>query len=852
MPPAGSYISDHRMGTDEAGRILGPVWNSSTPASALVGILFIVTLAPLVVAGDFESTTTLTSSLNPSTSGQTVTFTATVTGEFEATPVGTVTFQEGAVTLGTGNLDGDGKATFATSTLTVGTHTITATYAGDAAFDVSTSSPLSQVVNAASGGNPPAVSSGTPTTTALSLSPSPSVLSQPVQLTATVSGGTPTGTVTFLDGGSVLGRGTLDGSRMAILKTSALTVGRHSLTARYDGDPTHASSTSSPGTQDVVVAKVVAVSSSNPAESGTPVTFTVTVTAADGAVPSGRATLLDGTTALETKDLDPQGSGVVATFTTSALSVGTHTITAEYRGDPAEPATTSSAVSQVIVAGDAGPRVYTTCLSLDGAETCTSLDERAVGDLGGMERSDGPMNSVWDEDALDLVDLVANDPENPCTACVGSAIVKVRRTIADPDAQGPHLVSFTPSDPAASTARLRGNLELFLIRAIMSGYPDAELHVKFPDGTTAGTVTTVGDVNGDGKLDPATEAVERPFDPTSQSGSRETESGRLCPPTCPDGQPPTDDAALTSSTSPRPSILTILLSGLGGVIVGAAVVTAVTKRKGGTHGGPPPKEGGWESRAAGINVTPVNDAPSRSGSRPGGQHDPRDGGASGAPGRKHGGDPTGGPDAHPTAPGSRMRANEAVASGGLQPDGISDQAAGGGLTSYARAPPPDVSDLVNPPATPFKQLDQFREPTRGRLLGQLDSFREPERTRAHAILTGIGPSDFGGPRAAPPPPPPPVGPPGLATGEIAGTALVEGKPLPNATVRPPNAGGTSDQAKISGSSGAHRTPQGFEPPEPKESVSREGAGHKHDSKIDADIKAQDHKLDIKNKRRDKR
>jgi hypothetical protein len=91
-------------------------------------------------------TTTLTSSLNPSGLGQAVTFTATVTG---ASPTGTVTFKDGATTLGTGTLHGAGQATFTTSALTVGSHSITAVYGGDASNAASTSAPLTQAVGTA-------------------------------------------------------------------------------------------------------------------------------------------------------------------------------------------------------------------------------------------------------------------------------------------------------------------------------------------------------------------------------------------------------------------------------------------------------------------------------------------------------------------------------------------------------------------------------------------------------------------------------------------------------------------------------------------------------------------------------
>ena len=74
-----------------------------------------------------------------------MTLTATVSGT-GATPSGTVTFRDGAITLGTGTLNGAGRATFITSSLSVGSHSITAVYGGSAAFTASTSAALVQVV----------------------------------------------------------------------------------------------------------------------------------------------------------------------------------------------------------------------------------------------------------------------------------------------------------------------------------------------------------------------------------------------------------------------------------------------------------------------------------------------------------------------------------------------------------------------------------------------------------------------------------------------------------------------------------------------------------------------------------
>lgn len=183
------------------------------------------------------TSTTLASSPNPSTVGQTVTLTATVNS---SGATGSVTFYDGANSLGTISLSG-GVASLPVSTLSVGTHTLTATYSGDGTYAGSSSSPVSQVVQSAPKTN---------TTTTLSSSPNPAGRRQTVTFTATVSPSGATGTVQFLDGSSVIGSGTLSGGK-ASFATSKLSPGTHSMTAHYLGDNNYNASTSAPLTQTV-------------------------------------------------------------------------------------------------------------------------------------------------------------------------------------------------------------------------------------------------------------------------------------------------------------------------------------------------------------------------------------------------------------------------------------------------------------------------------------------------------------------------------------------------------------------------------------------------------------------------
>lgn len=109
------------------------------------------------------TTATLTSSANPSNAGQLVTFTATVSSAVAGTPTGNVTFKDSATTLGTVPLI-SGQASYSTSTLSAGPHSITAQYSGDSAFAPTTSTVLSQSVVAPFGAPANVIATGLSTT----------------------------------------------------------------------------------------------------------------------------------------------------------------------------------------------------------------------------------------------------------------------------------------------------------------------------------------------------------------------------------------------------------------------------------------------------------------------------------------------------------------------------------------------------------------------------------------------------------------------------------------------------------------------------------------------------------------
>ncbi|WP_411885855.1 Ig-like domain repeat protein [Polaromonas sp. YR568] len=110
--------------------------------------MLLILMAPAMVFAATPTSTSLSSSAGTAALGQSITLTATVTG---ASPTGTVTFKDGGATIGSGAVTA-GAASLSTSALGLGSHTLTADYAGDSNNDPSSSSGISVVINAATAG----------------------------------------------------------------------------------------------------------------------------------------------------------------------------------------------------------------------------------------------------------------------------------------------------------------------------------------------------------------------------------------------------------------------------------------------------------------------------------------------------------------------------------------------------------------------------------------------------------------------------------------------------------------------------------------------------------------------------
>ena len=272
------------------------------------------------VVNPAATTIVMSSNPNPSSLGQTVTLSAKVSSSTSSSPTGSVTWSDGSTALGSASLSANGSAQLAISTLTVGSHSISAAYTGDSSFTASTSGALTQTVTRAS------------TSTGLASSLNPAGYSQTVTFIATVQnsiGGTATGSVSFVDNGVQLGSVALSGNT-ARLTTSSLNAGSHSILAVYGGDANFAASTSAslPQTVNAAATSTSLVSSVNPAKAGQTVTFTASVSSNVAGTLSGTVSFyVDG-------NVNPAGSaalsGGTAQFSTSTLAGGAHTITASF------------------------------------------------------------------------------------------------------------------------------------------------------------------------------------------------------------------------------------------------------------------------------------------------------------------------------------------------------------------------------------------------------------------------------------------------------------------------------------------------------------------------------------------
>jgi hypothetical protein len=278
------------------------------------------------------------SSLNPSIYGNRVTFTAAISTTAIQAPTGNVQFLDNGAVIGTGVLSGSPAiATYTTSALTVGSHPISVSYAGDNYNTSATSTAaLAQVVQQ------------TQTSTAVTALPNPGIAGANVAVTATVQvvagSATVTGNVTFTSGTTQLGAAPIGAGGKATINVT-LAPGSYPIIATYAGDANDQPSTSGAYTLTVnqATTQTTVTASPSPAVVAQSVTFTATVTGT-GATPTGTVTFMSGTNTLGTGTL---ASGT-ATYSTATLAAGTYSITAVYSGDANDAPSTATAFSLTV------------------------------------------------------------------------------------------------------------------------------------------------------------------------------------------------------------------------------------------------------------------------------------------------------------------------------------------------------------------------------------------------------------------------------------------------------------------------------------------------------------------------
>jgi hypothetical protein len=279
---------------------------------------------------------------NPSRPGQALALAADLLSEDGfGTATGAVTFMDGPKELGVlpvSLLAGPGgrgaaadQVSLATSSLAPGIHTLTAIYSGDSNLKGSTSATWNQVVGEKMA-----------TATTLSSTANPSLGGRAATLTAAVAPLTPasrqpSGSLTFRDGGTVLGRTDL-ASGSGSLSVSLVSAGAHDLTVAYSGDADFQESTSSPFALEVLgvaggptsTATALTVGP-NPVSFGQSVSARASVTPLSGSkIPMGSVYFADESGAvLGGAGLDASGQGQLLL---SSLAAGPHRITAVYAG----------------------------------------------------------------------------------------------------------------------------------------------------------------------------------------------------------------------------------------------------------------------------------------------------------------------------------------------------------------------------------------------------------------------------------------------------------------------------------------------------------------------------------------
>ena len=304
------------------------------------------------------ATISLYSWMNPGIMGIQFNIAATVAAPAGSSgvPTGSVQLLDGNTPLGTLNLT-NGQALFPVTFTTIGTHSLTAIYAGDANFGGVTSQPFSEVVK-----NPTRFWKTTST-------PTPGIAGSPITITAYIVETAATGTVDFVDGingpNIPLGSAPLINGTASIT-TSVLTAGTHEIYATYSGDANYISAAS----PSLLVVKAPSTTGLTAAPAAPVYGQAVQLTASVPAAATGSVQFLDGATVLGTV---PVSSGT-AVLSVPSFSAGTHSISAIYSGDTTYAGSTSSIVAVTVAKATAAISVSSSQNPAPNGQSVTFTD----------------------------------------------------------------------------------------------------------------------------------------------------------------------------------------------------------------------------------------------------------------------------------------------------------------------------------------------------------------------------------------------------------------------------------------------------------------------------------------------
>jgi RHS repeat-associated protein len=310
--------------------------NSANAASTSAPVILDVYTRP-------ATTTSLVASPTAAYLGQTISFTATVTG---TSPTGVVYFNNNSGYVAQGTLNASGVATGSwVINQTSPTLSLTASYQGDAANAPSTSTAIAGTNSPAPVTSQLTCPASSPVATAIACTvtaTSPSIYASVGTATVTQNGTlVGTATMSYVGSNPTTFRGTLN---LPANAAPANVAGNHQLVVQTPANSQTAASTS-PATTLVVAPRTTTTTlSSSPTTAGATQIVTLTANVTNGLAPTGTVTFRDGSTTLGTAPV----SGAQATFNASFTTTGAHSLTAIYNGDTNNTTSTSAAVSQTI------------------------------------------------------------------------------------------------------------------------------------------------------------------------------------------------------------------------------------------------------------------------------------------------------------------------------------------------------------------------------------------------------------------------------------------------------------------------------------------------------------------------